>query len=137
MNNMNEIKELTYLCINNPWRFKGNIENIINNASKEKIFNILTETGTAYLINSNLTEKDLLWYFEDKIAQEKKEQGSVDKMSCPGMMDTINWIIDGRKKNHQQYLEDVEKIYSLCMNKAIELNMDISKYPKTLKELTN
>lgn len=134
---MNQITELTYLNVNNPWRWNGIIKDILNRASKEKTVKILNETGTAYLRAFNITDKDLLWYFEDKINQEIISSGSVDREHGKGMMSLIGWMVDGRKETHKQYIEDVKKIYSLVINKAIEKNIDISKYPKSLEELTN
>jgi hypothetical protein len=125
-NTLDEITELTYLQINNPWRWKGNIENTLNLVSDEKVLKMLVESGIAYLREVNITDKDLMWYFEGvKKTFNANESGAL-----------MNWMFYARKENHLQNLEDVKKIYSLVRSEAIERGIDVKKYPEKLEELT-
>jgi hypothetical protein len=51
------------------------------------------------------------------------------------MREIIKATVENRKQENQQYLKDIEKIYSLCRDKAMKLNLNISNYPETLEEL--
>ncbi len=115
--------ELTYLCMNHPWRWANNIKQIINNTPTDKISTILNECGEMYLQAFNLSDKQLLHYDFDSMSPEVKEHFK-------------DAFLDANNENKAQYLEDVEKIYSLCRNRANQLNVDISKLPETLGELT-
>jgi hypothetical protein len=136
-NEPDEITELTYLNVNNPWRWKGNIENNLNLATDEKVLKMLVESGIAYLREFNIGDKDLLWYFEDDLTQEIISPGHINKKYGSNKATSlVESIINSRRKNHLQNLEDVKKIYSLVRSKAIERGIDVKKYPENLEELT-
>ena len=125
-NALDEITELTYLHLNNPWRWKGNIENQLNQVTDEKVLKMLVESGIAYLREAHIRDKDLMWYFEGiKQSFNANEAGAL-----------MNWMFCARKETHLQNLEDVKKIYSLVRNKALERGINIKKYPERLEELT-
>lgn len=115
--------QLSYLCVNHPWRWAGNIKNIINNTPADKISTLLTECGTMYLKTFGLSDKQLLHYDFNNMSPEVKETFE-------------DLFLETNRENKSQYLEDVEKIYSLCRKRATQLNVNISKFPETIGELT-
>lgn len=135
MEKLEDIHQLTYLCVNNPWRWKGNIESILSNSSKENFFQIYREICFAYSIQSNVTEKDLQWYFEEIFDRrvidpeiEVKKYGKHGK----GIAD---YFLEERKKMHNQNLGDVKKIYTLWKEVGIRRGFNISFYPDDLDEI--
>ena len=45
---LGDIKILTYLNVNNPWRWDGNIKNILDNSPEEDFFQIFNEICLPY-----------------------------------------------------------------------------------------
>ena len=114
---MNKVTGLNYLRVHNPRRDKRKLENRINQFSKEELVKLISECGKAYLKEFNFLNDEKL---VAKIPQEYKESFS-----------------ELRKINFTQYLDNIEEAYSLLRKRAIELNVDLSKYPEKLEELTN
>lgn len=63
--NLVDICHLTYLCVNNPWRWEYNIERILRNTSKKEFFEIYNEICFAYGLSLDVDDKFFKKYFED------------------------------------------------------------------------
>lgn len=135
MKNLGDIYQITYLCVNNPWRWKDNIENILSNSSKEIFFQIYREICFAYSIQFNVTEDDLKWYFKEIIDRRVIEpEIEVKKFGKRGK-GIIDYFLENRGKMHNQNLDDVKKIYTLWKEVGIRKGFNISFYPEDLDEI--
>lgn len=129
-----DIKKLTYLCLNNPWRWERNIENILINSSKEEFFEIYLEICLAYQINSQVTDKDLQWYFEEIFEKRVIDPEIEIKKYGPRGEGLADLFFDERQKIHNQYLEDIKNIYILWKEVGIMRDFNVSLYPDELDE---
>jgi len=125
-NGLDDVTELTYLHLYNPLRWEGNIKNNFYHKSDEKVLKMLTECGTAYLVEINKSEKDFQWY----LPEIREEFGLVEGNPL------ADWFLEERMKNHMEYIEDVKQIYSIVRGEAVRRGMDVKRYPDTLEELT-
>jgi len=135
METLGDIKQLTYLCVNNPWRWRDNIENIFKMSSEKEFFQIYYEICFAYHKSSCLTDKDFQWYFEEifekRVIDPEIEIKKFGKRG-EGMVDHI---FEERKKCHNQNLDDTKKIYILWKRIGLQRGFSISFYPDDLDEI--
>lgn len=138
LHNLGDIQELTYLVgSNNPWQYKSNIKNLLDNSSEEELFQIFREICFVYQKNTGLSNK-LFQYgfkeiFEKRIFDPKIETKKFGKEN-EGIADSF---VKKRKEIHNQYLEDIRKIYVLWKKVGIEKGLNISFYPYGLDEIFN
>jgi hypothetical protein len=138
LHDLGDIKELTYLVAsNNPWQYKGNIENLLNNSSEKEFFQIFHEICFVYQKNSGLDDKFFQWYFEEiferRVIDSEIETKKFGKKG-EGIADSF---VQKRKEIHNQYLEDVRRIYVLWKEVGIKKGFSISFYPNDLYEIFN
>lgn len=135
MKKLEDIKQLTYLLVNNPWRWEGNIKNILNRSSEKIFFQIYNEICLAYSIHLNVTDKDLQWYFEEIFDKRVIDPEIEIKKYGKNGEGIADYFFEERKKIHNQNLGDVKEIYTLWKDVGIQRSFNISFYPDDLDEI--
>ena len=134
---LGDIKILTYLNVNNPWRWDGNIKNILDNSPEEDFFQIFNEICLAFHINSEVEDKIFMKYFEDifekRIINPKIETEKFGK----GGEDFADIFFEERTTLHNINLDDMKKIYLLWRQVGFQKKFDMSFYPDNLEEIFN
>lgn len=135
MEELEDIRKLGYLCSNNPWRWKGNIENIINKSSKEDFFQIYNEICFAYSIYLNAGEEIFQKYFEEIFEKRIIDPEIEVKTFGENGRGIADFFVRERKKIHNQTMDDIKKIYCLWKLVGIQRKFNVSFYPDDLNEL--
>jgi len=134
---LGDVIELTYLLVNNPWRWSGNIENLLNNSSEKEFFQMYREICFVYDRNSSIDDKFFRWGFEE-IFEKRVIEPEIEIKKYGAMGEGIaDEFVDTRKKIHNQTLSDYKKIYALWKKIGIKRGFNISFYPNDLDELFN
>ena len=135
MKNLGDIRLLTYLNMNNPWRWKGNIENIFINSSENDFFRIYNEICLAYDINSNVNDNIFKKYFEDIFKTRVIDPEIETKLFGEGGEGVADSFFEERKKIHHQTLDDMKKIYTQWRLVGIRRGFSMSLYSDSLVEI--
>ena len=135
MKKLEDIMLLTYLNVNNPWRWKSNIEHILNISSETDFFKIYNEICFAYHISSNVSDsifkKDFEEIFERRVIDPEIETKILGK----GARGLADLFFEERKKIYNQTLNDMKKIYGLWKLTGLQRGLAIEFYPNDLDEL--
>lgn len=129
------IRTEIYLCMNNPWRWSGNIENNIEKATEKDFFQMFKEICAIYHQGLNRDEKSFQWYFEE-IFEKRVIDPQIEIKKFGQRGDGLaDFFVENRKEIHNQNLNDYKKIYVLWKEVGTRKGFNISFYPNDLDEI--
>lgn len=134
MEKLEDIRKSTYLTVNNPWRWEGNIEQILNRSSERDFFQIYNEICLAYSIYLNAGEVIFKKYFEEIFQQRVIDPEIEVKTFGEGGRGIADSFFKERKKIHNQTMDDITKIYCLWKLVGVQRKFTVSFYPDDLNE---
>lgn len=134
---MEDVKCLTYLCVNNPWRWKDNIEDILKHSSESEFFQIYQEICFTYQAGLNRDEKSFQLYFEDIFDERAIDPEIEIKRFGKEGEGLADYFIEKRKETHDENMDDQKKIYALWKEIGLQRGFNVSFYPDDLDEIFN
>lgn len=134
MKDLADIKLLTYLNVNNPWNWKSNITNILNQSSKVEFFQIYNEICLAFSVSINVCDSTFRKYFEDIFHKRVIDPDIEIKKFGERGEGFADYFFTERVRVHNQNLEDMRQIYVQWKAIGIERGFAVSSYPDDLLE---
>lgn len=131
------IRVSIYLVFHNPWEFAPYIEWNMEKAIEAEFFQMYKEICLIYASGLNRSEESFQWYFEDVFEKRIIDPNIETKKYGPGGRGIADWFVEGRKKDHEENMNDYRKIYSLWKKVGINRGFDILHYPDQLEDIFN